>query len=455
LRFAAALFARSERILPQFPATRALILGLLLCSCSSPSEPISEPATAGTGSSTDNVQTSAGASGTNVQTAGKTAASGGAGAAANGGKTASASAGMSGAAAGSSGSSAGTLAHAGRAGMQAATAGIDGTAGAGGAAAGSAAQSGSGATRICDAPAVGTRGKNPLFTDTFTADPGVLVHDCTFYIHCGHDEGQTGFVLKEWYVLSSTDMVNWTKEVALDLSAFSWADNNAWAGQAVEKNGKFYWYVPVNERGGGMTIGVAVGDSPKGPFKDAIGKPLINDNFEMSNAGFRTPSDTPFTIDPTVFVDDDGQAYLHYGGFGRMMVAKLGDDMISVAGKLQEVTPRGLFEAPYLFKRKGVYYEVYAAGQNPASIDYATAETPLGPFEYKGRILEPLRGLPGQDAPTSHPAVAEFAGQWYLVYHVSDAQGGGTYRRAVAIEKLTWNADGTIQPIEPSDGLTF
>lgn len=343
--------------------------------------------------------------------------------------------------------------------MQAATAGASG---AGGAAAGSAAQSGSGtptagsgATRTCAAPAAGTRSKNPLFTDTFTADPGVLVHDCTFYIHCGHDEGQTGFVLNEWYVLSSTDMVNWTKEVALDLSAFSWADNNAWAGQAVEKNGKFYWYVPVNERGGGMTIGVAVGDSPTGPFKDAIGKPLINDDFEMSNAGFRTPSDTPFTIDPTVFVDDDGQAYLHYGGFGRMMVAKLGDDMISIAGKLQEVTPRGLFEAPYLFKRDGIYYELYAAGQNPASIDYAIAETPLGPFEYKGRILDPLRGLPGEDAPTSHPAVAEFAGQWYLVYHVSDAQGGGTYRRAVAIEKLTWNADGTIQPIERSDGLTF
>jgi beta-xylosidase len=303
---------------------------------------------------------------------------------------------------------------------------------------------------------MGSRGKNPLFSDTYTADPAVLVHDCTFYITCGHDEGDTGFVLKEWYLLSSTDMVHWEKKVALDLSTFSWADNNAWAGQMVAKDGKFYWFVPVNQRGSGMAIGVAVGDSPLGPFKDAIGKALIDDAFEMSNAGFRTPSDTPFTIDPTVFIDDDGQAYLHYGGFGRMMVAKLASDMRSIDGKLQELTPRGFFEAPYLFKRDGKYYEVYAAGQNPASIDYATSSSPLGPWEYKGRILDPLPGVPGQDAPTSHPAVAELAGQWYLVYHLSNGpNNGGTYRREVAVDKLTWNADGTIKPVARTDGLTF
>jgi beta-xylosidase len=314
---------------------------------------------------------------------------------------------------------------------------------------------GSGAIQTCTPPSSGTRGKNPLFTDTFTADPAVLVHDCTFYITCGHDEGQSGFVLNEWYLLASTDMVNWTKRVALDLSVFSWADANAWAGQMVEKDGKFYWFVPVNQRGSGMAIGVAVADSPLGPFTDGIGKALVDDAFEMSNVGFRTPPDTPFTIDPSVFIDDDGQAYLHYGGFGRMMVAKLGSDLLSIDGEMREVTPRGFFEAPYLFKREGTYYEVYAAGQNPASIDYATADSPLGPFEHKGRILEPLPNAPGQDAATSHPAVAEFAGQWYLVYHLSDAPGGGTYRRAVAVEKLTWNADGTIEPIEPSDGLSF
>jgi beta-xylosidase len=305
----------------------------------------------------------------------------------------------------------------------------------------------------------GSKGKNPLFTDQFTADPGVLVHDCTFYIQCGHDEaavGQNGFVLREWFLLSSKDMVNWTKTVALKVSDFAWADANAWAGQMVTKNGKFYWYVPVNQKGSGMAIGVAVADSPTGPFRDALGRALVDDAFEMTNFGYTQASQTVFTIDPTVFVDDDGQAYLHYGGFSRMVEAKLGADMISIDGKMQEVTPSGLFEAPYLFKRGGKYYEVYAAGVNPAAIDYATSTSPMGPWTRVGRILDPLPAAAGQDAPTSHPAVAEFAGQWYLVYHLSNGpNGGGTYRREVAIEKLTFNADGTIQKVIPSSGVSF
>jgi beta-xylosidase len=295
-----------------------------------------------------------------------------------------------------------------------------------------------------------------LFVDQYTADPAALVHDCTFYIACGHDEGQTGFVMKEWFLLSSTDLVHWTKQVALKLSDFKWADANAWAGQIVEKNGKFYWYVPVNERGSGMAIGVAVADSPSGPFKDALGKALINDAFEMSNAGFKTPSDTPFTIDPTVFVDDDGQAYLHYGGFSRMMVAKLASDMLSIDGKLKEVTPQGFFEAPYLIKRGGKYYEIYAAGKNPATIDYATSASPLGPWQYAGRILDALPGVAGQDAPTNHAGVAELAGQWYIVYHLSNGpNAGGTYRREVALDKLSFNADGSIQKVSRTAGLSF
>ena len=390
--------------------------------------------------------------------AGRTApASAGAGApAAVGGATGAAgrSSALAGRAATAGGAGAGGLA-AGSGGVAALAgqgAGAGSQAGAGGASAGAPA-AGSGA---CAGPKANTQGKNPLFTDQYTADPGALVDNCTFYIHCGHDEGPNGFVLREWFVLSSTDMVNWTKKVAMRVSDFAWADANAWAGQVVKKGAKYYWFVPVQERGGGMTIGVAVGDSPTGPFRDAIGKPLINDAFEMSNAGFRTPSDTPFTIDPTVLVDDDGQAYLHYGGFSRMMVAKLSDDMLSIEGKLQEITPRGFFEAPYLLKHKGTYYEIYAAGTNPATIDYATSDSPMGPWKYGGRILDALPAAAGQDAPTSHPAVAEFAGQWYLVYHLSNGpNGGGTYKREVAIEKLTIRDDGTIPKITPSSGLRF
>ncbi len=315
-----------------------------------------------------------------------------------------------------------------------------------------------GAASECSPPPAGSKGTNPLFTDQYTADPGVLVHDCTFYIHCGHDEGSTGFVMKEWFVLSSTDMVHWEKKVGTTLKTFSWAKANAWAGQVVKKNDKFYWFVPVAEgNNGAMAIGVAVSDSPTGPFTDAIGKPLVNDAFEISNMGFSTPEQTPFTIDPTVFVDDDGQAYLHYGGFSRMVQAKLNSDMISINGKMQESTPQGYFEAPYLIKRNGVYYEIYAAGSNPATIDYATSSSPMGPWSRRGRILDALpKSSSDTDWPTNHAAVAEFAGQWYITYHLSNGpNGGGTYKREVAVDKLTFNADGTIGKVTPSSGLTF
>jgi hypothetical protein len=312
-------------------------------------------------------------------------------------------------------------------------------------------------TGECPAPVPGSSGTNPLFTDQYTADPAPMVSDCTFYIACGHDEGTSGFYIREWFVLKSTDMVNWTKTVGMTLDVFSWANANAWAGQMVEKDGKFYWYVPVSKVSDGtMAIGVAVADSPEGPFTDAIGGPLIDDGFEMSNMGFGTPSATPYTIDPTVFVDEDGRAYLQYGGFWRMVNAELGSDMISIAGRMVESTPQGFFEAPFLTKRNGTYYVVYAAGQNPATVDWATSSSPMGPWNYGGRILDELPNVPGQDAATSHPGVAEFAGQWYLVYHVSDGpNNGGTYRREVAVDKLFFNGDGSIQKVTPSSGLNF
>ena len=115
----------------------------------------------------------------------------------------------------------------------------------------------------------------------------------------------------------------------------------------------------------------------------------------------------------------------------------------------------GFWEAPYVIKRNGTYYLIYAAGQNPATIDYATSESPMGPFAYQGRILEQLPNLPGEDAATNHAGFAEFAGQWYIVYHVSDGPGGGTYRRQVAIDKMFFNDDGTIQLVAPTSGLSF
>jgi beta-xylosidase len=315
----------------------------------------------------------------------------------------------------------------------------------------------------CQAPAPGTSGTNPLFTEIHTADPAPMVHNCTFYIACGHDEGTTGFALYEWYVLSSTDMVNWSDNggPALSLNDFSWANANAWAGHLTERNGSFYWYVPINQSGGAMTIGVAVASNPTGPYTDAIGGPLITDQIEMDNWNYGDAGETPYTIDPAAFVDDDGQAYLYYGGFWRLVGVPLNDDMISLAGPLEYLNitgapgDGGIFEAPFVFKREGTYYIIYAANQNPATIDYATSNDPMGPFHYEGRILDTLPNNPGEDAATSHPGAAEFAGQWYLVYHLSDGPNGGTYRRQVAVDKMYFNSDGTIDPVTPSSGLTF
>jgi len=318
--------------------------------------------------------------------------------------------------------------------------------------------------RECPAPALGLSGSNPLFTDRYTADPAAMVYNCTFYITCGHDEGFNSFVMNEWYLLSSTDMVNWSDNggPVLRLSNFSWANANAWAGHMIERDKKFYWYVPINERGGAMTIAVAVADRPEGPYTDAIGGPLINDAIEMDHWNFTDPGQTPYTIDPAPFVDDDGQAYLYYGGFWRLIGVEIGDNMISLQGRLTQLQIRntpsdgGFWEAPYMIKRGGVYYMIYAAGQNPATIDYATSDNPMGPFLYRGRILGRLPNVPGQDAATNHAAVAEFAGQWYIVYHISNGpNGGGTYRRQVAVDKMYFNEDGSIEPVIPTSGLRF
>ncbi len=317
---------------------------------------------------------------------------------------------------------------------------------------------GTGGAPNCTGPVAGTTGTNPLLPNLFTADPSGLVVGCTFYITAGRDQGTTGFNLNEWYVLSSTDLVNWSDSggPVMGLDTFEWANANAWAGQMVERDGKFYWYVPVNEQGGGMAIGVAVADSPTGPFEDAIGEPLVNDAIEMDAFDYSQANQTVYTIDPTVFVDDDGQAYLLYGGFSRLVGVRLGDDMISIDGGWVERTPSNFFEAPELRKRGDTYYLVYAYGINPAAIEYVTASNPLGPWTAGGRILDPLPNHAGQDAATSHPSIVEFLGEWYLVYHLSNGpNGGGTYKRMVAMEKLTFDDDGKIQKVTPSSGMTF
>src|SRR4051794_12110384 len=159
---------------------------------------------------------------------------------------------------------------------------------------------------------------NPIIQTIYTADPAPLVYNGRVYLYTGHDEDNSSyFTMKEWRVWSSADMVNWTDHGSpLNIASFSWASANAWAGQTIYRNGKFYWYVPMTVRATGqMGIGVAVSNSPTGPFTDAIGHPLVSNG----------------QIDPTVFIDDDGQAYLYWGN-PDLWYVKLNSDMTSYAG---------------------------------------------------------------------------------------------------------------------------
>jgi hypothetical protein len=292
------------------------------------------------------------------------------------------------------------------------------------------------------------RADNPIVQTIYTADPAPLVYNGRVYLYTGHDEdNSTWFTMKEWRVWSSADMVNWTDHGSpLNLASFSWASDNAWAGQTVYRNGKFYWYVPMTVRATGqMGIGVAVSNSPTGPFTDAIGRPLVSNG----------------QIDPTVFIDDDGQAYLYWGN-PDLWYVRLNSDMTSYSGsptKIQLTTagfgsrsgdasrPTLFEEGPWVYKRNGLYYIVFAAKCCSEFIGYSTAPGPTGPWTYRGTIM-PTQG----SSFTNHPGVIDFNGGSYFFYHNGALPGGGGFTRSVAVEKFNYNADGTIPTITMTTG---
>ena len=290
--------------------------------------------------------------------------------------------------------------------------------------------------------------QNPVVQTWYTSDPAPMVHDGTLYLYTGHDEDKADFFwMQEWRVYSTTDMVNWTDHGSpLALEDFAWADDRAWAAQCIERNGKFYWYICAHSKlTNAMAIGVAVGDSPTGPFRDAIGKPLADGNWDY--------------IDPTVFIDDDGQAWLYWGN-PRIYYAKLNDDMISLKGEVglldqtvegfgapdpkerkKEVKYKDCYtEGPWVSKRGGKYYLLYAAGGVPEHIAYSMSDTPTGPWKYMGEIM------PLQDTGsfTNHCGIVDYKGHSYFAYHTGKLPGGGGFGRSVAIEEFKYNDDGTF-----------
>ena len=283
---------------------------------------------------------------------------------------------------------------------------------------------------------------NPIVQHIYTADPAPLVHNGRVYLYTGHDEdGSTTFTMREWRVWSSTDMVNWTDHGSpMNLATFAWADANAWAGHVIARNGQFYWYVPVRRRGGGMAIGVGVSNSPTGPFRDALGRPLVENG----------------EIDPHAFIDDNGQAYLYWGN-PNLWYVRLNADMISMSGGPTQIplttagfgartghaTRTTLYEeGPWVFKRNGLYYNMFAAECCSEFIAYSTAPGPTGPWTYRGTIM-PRQG----GSFTNHAGIIDFQGSSYFFYHNGALPGGGGYTRSVAVERFTYNANGTIPTI--------
>ena len=265
--------------------------------------------------------------------------------------------------------------------------------------------------------------QNPIVQTMYTADPAPMVYNDTLFVYTTHDEQTTSnfFTMFDWQLFSTTDMVNWTAHGRVaSLDDFAWAnqDNGAWAPQCIERNGKFYLYCPLHGNG----IGVLIADSPYGPFTDPLGTRLIGSNNIWDD------------IDPTVFIDDDGQAYLYWGNPGLSYV-KLNEDMISFDTSIGnngivaiEMTTEAFGEreggegnhttnyeeGPWLFKRNDIYYMVYAAVGIPEYIAYSTAPSATGPWTYGGIIMSTHPGL----AFTNHPGIAEYKG--LSLIHISE-----------------------------------
>ena len=286
--------------------------------------------------------------------------------------------------------------------------------------------------------------QNPLNfgSKIFTADPSAHAwKDGKMYVYASHDEEcQTDFFMKDWHAFSSSDLINWTDHGAIfSVKDLSWADNFAWAPDCAYKNGKYYFCFPVgtgfkdrvNPKNSTkwMGIGIAVSDSPTGPFKDAIGKPLWT---------------TPYANDPCLFIDDDNKGYIYFNGGGDYLVAEMNDDLLSVKGEMYKMDMGGYKpkrEGPWVFKRNGIYY--YTMPEENRILTYYTAKSPKGPWKYQGVIMDE------EGESNNHHSIVEYKGKWVLFYHrwIENKSECGDKQRQVCTENLYFNEDGTIQKI--------
>lgn len=315
----------------------------------------------------------------------------------------------------------------------------------------------------------------PLVTHIYTADPSAHVFEGKIYVYPSHDLDETiesndngdQYGMTDYHILSMDDFNSPCVDngEALHIKDVGWASKQMWAPDAAYKNNIYYLYFPARDKDGIFRIGVATSKNPAGPFTP-------QENYIEGS----------FSIDPAVLVDDDARAYIYFGGLwgGQLekwqtgsfnpdgtgpdssapaigpRVAELTDDMLSFKEAPKEISiidedgnpilagdeDRRYFEGPWMHKYKGNYYLSYSTGSTHYIV-YAMSKSPIGPFVYKGRILNPVVGW------TTHHSIVQFKDKWYLFYHDSSLSGGEDNKRCVKFTELTYNEDGTIQTINP------
>ncbi len=288
--------------------------------------------------------------------------------------------------------------------------------------------------------------QNPFVTDQFTADPTARVFNGRVYVFPSHDipaqpgRGRAGwFVMEDYHVFSSASLTDWTDHgVIVSQNKVNWVDSTTfsmWAPDCIERNGKYYFYFPASMKSGygrGSSVGVAIADNPAGPY---IPQPEPIKNLRG--------------IDPALFIDKDGQAYIYWAG-GNIFAAKLRDNMLELASDpivVTEMPAKGLKEGPFLFERKGIYYMTYPHVQNKTErLEYAISDNPMGPFKFTGVIMD--------ESPTgcwtNHQSIIEFNNQWYLFYHHNDLSPKFDKNRSIRVDSLFFNEDGTIRKVTPT-----
>ncbi len=292
--------------------------------------------------------------------------------------------------------------------------------------------------------------QNPIVRNQFSADPTARVFNGKVYVFPSHDiltpEGKglrkDWFCMADYHVFSSENLTDWTDHgMIVSQNKVAWVDSTSysmWAPDCIERNGKYYFYFPANktvpDANGrkGFGIGVAIADQPEGPYVP-LAEPIKGVN----------------GIDPNVFIDKDGQAYL-YWAMGNIMVAKLKDNMTELASEpviIANLPQKGLKEGPFLFERKGIYYLTIPHVENKIErLEYAIGDNPMGPFKMAGVVMDESP----MNCWTNHQSFVEYKGQWYLFYHQDAYSPKFDKNRSICADSLSFNADGTIRKVTPT-----